>query len=86
MSAIHNLLTHRADLTSRPLERVEKDFKRDFYLTAAESVDYGICDAVMFPKEMPKRKVNREEDNAKVTFGHFCESNPVYHPYGRRYC
>ena len=29
--------------------QVEKDFKRDFYLSAEESVEYGMVDKVIFP-------------------------------------
>ncbi len=36
-----------ADTTGKPLEQVEKDTDRDFYLTAKEAVEYGIIDSVM---------------------------------------
>ncbi|HBS04933.1 MAG TPA: ATP-dependent Clp protease proteolytic subunit [Leptospiraceae bacterium] len=36
-----------ADTTGKPLEQVERDTDRDFYLTAKEAVDYGIIDSVM---------------------------------------
>ncbi|MCB1138877.1 MAG: ATP-dependent Clp protease proteolytic subunit [Leptospiraceae bacterium] len=36
-----------ADTTGRPMEQVERDTDRDFYLTAKEAMDYGIIDSVM---------------------------------------
>lgn len=41
---INKILTYH---TGRPLEKVEKDTDRDFYLTAQESKDYGIVDEVI---------------------------------------
>lgn len=37
--------------TGRPLEKVEKDTDRDFYLSADEAKDYGIIDEVIKAKE-----------------------------------
>ena len=37
--------------TSQPLEKVEKDTDRDFYLDAAEAKQYGIIDEVIKTKE-----------------------------------
>jgi len=37
--------------TGQPLERVEKDTDRDFYLSAAEAKEYGIIDEVIKTKE-----------------------------------
>ena len=36
--------------TGQPLEKVEKDTDRDFYLSAEEAKDYGIIDEVINPK------------------------------------
>ncbi len=36
-----------SDATGQPLERIERDAERDFYLSASESVDYGIVDRVI---------------------------------------
>ncbi|MCB1166207.1 MAG: ATP-dependent Clp protease proteolytic subunit [Leptospiraceae bacterium] len=36
-----------ADTTGKPLEQVETDTDRDFYLTAEEGVKYGIIDSIM---------------------------------------
>jgi ATP-dependent Clp protease protease subunit len=50
----HELLEHRtrltkilADCTGQPIERVEKDADRDFFLSAEEAKDYGIIDEVL---------------------------------------
>lgn len=40
-----------ADHTGQPLEKVEKDTDRDFYLSASEAKEYGIIDEVIKPKE-----------------------------------
>lgn len=36
--------------TGQPLERIEKDTDRDFYLSADESKEYGLIDEVIKPK------------------------------------
>lgn len=36
-----------SDRTGQPLERVEKDTDRDFYLTAQEALEYGLVDKVI---------------------------------------
>jgi ATP-dependent Clp protease protease subunit len=50
----HEILEHRtrltkilADCTGQPLERVEKDADRDFFLSADEAQEYGIIDEVL---------------------------------------
>jgi len=37
--------------TSQPLERIERDTDRDFYLSAPEAKEYGIIDEVIKTKE-----------------------------------
>lgn len=37
--------------TGQPVERIEKDSDRNFWMTAKEAVDYGIVDAVIKTKE-----------------------------------
>ena len=37
--------------TGQPLEKIEQDTERDHFLTAKESVDYGIVDAILETKE-----------------------------------
>ena len=43
-NTINQILTYH---TGQPLEKVEKDTDRDFYLTSRESKDYGIVDEVI---------------------------------------
>lgn len=45
---INRILSER---TGQPLERIAKDTDRDYYLSAAEAVEYGIIDAVMERKK-----------------------------------
>jgi len=40
-----------AQHTGRPLEKIEKDTDRDFYLSAEEAKEYGLIDKVIKPKE-----------------------------------
>ena len=44
---LNNIL---AQHTGQPLEKVEKDTDRDFYLTADEAKDYGLIDKVLKTK------------------------------------
>jgi len=43
-------------LTGQPLPKIEKDLERDFYLDAAEAVQYGLIDQVLLPKRKEPRK------------------------------
>ena len=36
--------------TGKPIEEVERDIDRDFYMTAEEAKDYGLIDAVIAPR------------------------------------
>ncbi|MBU2545447.1 ATP-dependent Clp protease proteolytic subunit, partial [Patescibacteria group bacterium] len=44
---LNNIL---AKHTGKPLEKIENDTDRDFYLTAQEAKEYGIIDQVIEPK------------------------------------
>jgi len=37
--------------TGQPLEKIERDTDRDFYLSAEEAEEYGLIDQVIKPKE-----------------------------------
>ncbi|KUO70632.1 MAG: ATP-dependent Clp protease proteolytic subunit [Desulfosporosinus sp. BRH_c37] len=43
-----------AERTGQPLEKVEKDTERDYYMTAEEAKDYGIVDQVLEKSEPTK--------------------------------
>ena len=45
---LNNIL---AKHTGQPLEKIERDTDRDFYLSAEESKEYGLIDHVIKPKE-----------------------------------
>jgi ATP-dependent Clp protease protease subunit len=36
--------------TGRPLEEVERDIDRDYFLTAHEALEYGLIDDVLTPR------------------------------------
>jgi ATP-dependent Clp protease protease subunit len=36
-----------AEMTSQPLEKIEKDTDRDYFMSAAEAVEYGLIDRVI---------------------------------------
>eukprot|EP01041_Mallomonas_annulata_P010188 gene10188-21234_t len=57
--------------------KIEEDLKRDFYLTAAEAVAYGVVDAVLKPPQPVKMARFRGIDDDNVQYGHFCESKPL---------
>jgi len=50
---INRILTYH---TGQPLEKVEKDTDRDFYLTAQESKDYGVVDEVIKSRDEAIKK------------------------------
>ena len=62
-----------ARLCGVPLEKMQSDMKRDFYLTAAEAAAYGLVDKVMTPSSPVKMMRFRGEDDDNVNFGHFSE-------------
>ncbi len=41
--------------TGQPLEKIEKDTDRDFYMSAEEAVDYGVIDGLLEQKEDPEQ-------------------------------
>lgn len=49
------LLKGYSSFTGRSVEQIRKDLKRNFYLTAAEAVEYGLVDSVMTPKGQEKK-------------------------------
>jgi ATP-dependent Clp protease protease subunit len=43
----HELNQILADASGKPLEQVEKDTDRDFYLNAKEAIEYGLADEIV---------------------------------------
>jgi ATP-dependent Clp protease protease subunit len=46
---LNNIL---ANHTGQPLEKVEKDTERNFYMSAEEAVEYGIVDKIVEPRKV----------------------------------
>lgn len=42
--------------TGQPIEKLEKDTDRDFWMTAEEAKAYGVIDEVLRPADQPKKK------------------------------
>ena len=36
-----------ANSSGQPLEKIQKDTDRDFYMTATEAIEYGLADAIV---------------------------------------
>lgn len=43
-----------AKLTGQPIEKIQADLKRDFYLSSDEAVQYGLIDQVLLPAPMKR--------------------------------
>jgi ATP-dependent Clp protease protease subunit len=52
----HRLYEILADHTSQPLEKLEADADRDFWMSAQEAKEYGLIDTVLEPKKKPGQK------------------------------
>lgn len=48
---LNEMLAHH---TGKPLERIEADTERDFFMSAAEAKDYGLIDQVISRQNLPK--------------------------------
>ena len=44
-----------ADATGQPLSRIEEDTDRDFWLSAQEAIEYGLCDQIVTSQDEIKR-------------------------------
>lgn len=45
-----------AETTGQPLEKINRDTERDYFMTAQEAVEYGIIDEVMVQRKNTKKK------------------------------
>jgi ATP-dependent Clp protease protease subunit len=45
-----------ADHTGQPLEKIQRDTDRDFFMSGEEARDYGIIDKVIVEREIPKEE------------------------------
>ena len=39
-----------SEMTRQPLERIERDVERDYFMTAQEALEYGIIDEIYQPR------------------------------------
>jgi ATP-dependent Clp protease protease subunit len=49
-------------LTGQPLEKIQHDLKRDFYLSSDEAVQYGLIDQVLLPSPLKRAARGQEAD------------------------
>jgi ATP-dependent Clp protease protease subunit len=66
---------HLADHTGQPLERIEHDTDRDFFMSASESVDYGLIDQVIDRRPSPSYPLGR---SIKLRIGGAQNDNYIY--------
>jgi len=48
---IHEILAHH---TGQPIEKIERDTERDYYMSAMEAKEYGIIDNIIYPRDKTK--------------------------------
>uniref|UniRef100_A0A7S0WT76 ATP-dependent Clp protease proteolytic subunit n=1 Tax=Pyramimonas obovata TaxID=1411642 RepID=A0A7S0WT76_9CHLO len=41
-----------AQAVDKPMERVKEEFKRDFYFSPKEAVEYGVIDRIIYPRKL----------------------------------
>jgi ATP-dependent Clp protease protease subunit len=56
-----------ANYTGQPLERIEQDTERDFYLSAQEAVEYGLIDQVIDRHSIGTHPISSREVAAALT-------------------
>lgn len=49
-------------LTGQPIDRIQADLKRDFYLSSDEAVQYGLIDQVLLPSPRKRSATKKEAD------------------------
>lgn len=47
-----------SDCTGQPIEQIERDADRDFFMSADEAKDYGLIDDVLVPNPAPKPDID----------------------------
>lgn len=51
-----------AKLTGQPVDKIQNDLKRDFYLSSNEAVQYGLIDQVLLPAPLKRAARGQEAD------------------------
>jgi len=51
-----------AKLTGQPVEKIQQDLKRDFYLSSDEAVQYGLIDQVLLPAPLKRAARGQSAD------------------------
>ncbi len=59
---LNNIL---ADHTKQPLSQIEKDTDRDFFLDAAQSIDYGLADELITHKDILHKDIPHKDTSKK---------------------
>jgi len=52
--------------TNQPLERIEKDSDRDFFMSPAEAKEYGIIDEVIYSRDVARNVVEVVAESSSV--------------------
>jgi ATP-dependent Clp protease protease subunit len=48
---IHEILAHH---TGQPIEKIERDTERDYFMSALEAKEYGLIDNIIYPRDKTK--------------------------------
>lgn len=72
-----------SNITGRPIEKIQEDLKRDFYLSAEKAVEYGLIDKVLVPETDKGSALDQgvrdpwsgQITKEKVGFGVFADPN-----------
>lgn len=54
---LNEILAHH---TGQPLEKIQRDTDRDFFMSGEEAREYGIVDKVIVEREMPKEETKKK--------------------------
>jgi len=49
-----------ANHTGQPLEKIQRDTDRDFFMSGEEAREYGIIDKVIVERELPKEEAKKK--------------------------
>lgn len=52
----HKMIRMMSEMTGQPLEKVAQDAERDYFMSAAEALSYGVIDEIFEPREKTEVK------------------------------